>query len=113
MRCVFIKNWKIKAFAGIHAHEKRHKQWLRLTVSLFQDDTPALSIDDVICYDAHKTRMAAVIHAQHHALLETLAENLATAAFEDAKVRRVVIEIEKLRILPGVESCGIRMERSR
>jgi FolB domain-containing protein len=85
-----------------------------LNIELYQQDRPAPRIiEDVICYDTHKQRMTKVIQSGHHALLETLAEKLIFAAFKDPKVQRAKIEIQKLGIFTGVDSCGVIIERDR
>ncbi len=113
LRRVFIRNWEIDALTGIHPHEADKKQRLRLNIGLYQEDAPVMGIDDVVDYSAHKNRMQAVLEAKHYPLLEMIGEALAQAAFEDAKVRRVKIKIEKLDLYPGIESCGVKIDRSR
>ncbi len=113
LRRIFIRNWKIRARTGVRPHEKTKKQLLRLNVSLFQEEAAARGLDDVICYSAHKSRMEKEILARHYPLLENMAEALVACAFEDHKVKQVIVRIEKLRILPGAESCGIRIEREK
>ena len=44
---------------------------------------------------------------------ETLAESIATACFEDARVRTVRVRVEKLEALTHAESVGIEIERTR
>jgi FolB domain-containing protein len=114
LRQIFIRNWNTRALVGIYPYEKKNKTPLRLNITLYQQDRPAPRvIDDVICYDSHKQRMSKVIQSGHHALLETLAEKLIFTAFKDVKVQRVKVEIAKLGIFTGVESCGVIIERDR
>jgi dihydroneopterin aldolase len=114
LRQIFIRNWNIRALVGIYPYEKKNKTPLRLNIELYQHDRPAPRIiDDVICYDSHKQRMAKVIQSAHHPLLESLAEKLIFTAFKDQKVVRVKIEIQKLGLYTGVESCGVIIERDR
>ena len=46
-------------------------------------------------------------------LAETLAERIAAACFEDARVRTVRVRVEKLEALTAAESVGIEIERTR
>jgi dihydroneopterin aldolase len=112
-RRVFIRNWKIKVFTGIHAFEKGLKRELRINIEFFQDDAPANVIGDVINYSDHKKRMLEALGTTHHLLLENIADVLVNTAFADPKVRRVVIEIEKMKLYKDVESCGIAIDRTR
>lgn len=113
-RKIFIKNWIIDAGIGIHPHEQNKKQTIRLNITFFQDDAVPLSsnhITDVVDYEAHKNRIQTLIDMKHEALLETLADRIAQCCLDDKKVTRVVVELEKLAILPGTESCGVIIER--
>jgi dihydroneopterin aldolase len=112
-RRVFIRNWKVKVFTGVHAYEQGKKRDLRLNISLYQDDAPASAITDVISYSTQRKRMAEVINARHYLLLEMLGEALISAAFEDPRVRRVTIEIEKMKLYKDAESCGVAFDRTR
>jgi dihydroneopterin aldolase len=42
-----------------------------------------------------------------------LAERIAEACFEDARVRSARVRVEKLHALPGAESAGVEIERQR
>ncbi|MBY0428876.1 MAG: dihydroneopterin aldolase [Alphaproteobacteria bacterium] len=113
-RTIFIKNWIIDAGIGIHAHEQNKKQRIRLNITFFQDDmVPFISkkIGDVVDYEVHKNKIQAIIDLKHEPLVETLADRIAQSCLDDKMVNRVIIELEKLVILPGTESCGVIIER--
>ena len=46
-------------------------------------------------------------------LAETLAERIAIACFEDNRVLSARIRVEKLHAMPGAESAGVEIERTR
>ncbi len=58
-------------------------------------------------------RIRAIIAEGHVRLAETLAERIAAACFEDARVRTVRVRWEKLEALTAAESVGIEIERTR
>ena len=59
------------------------------------------------------TQVRAIIAEGHVRLAETLAERIAAACFEDARVRTVRVRVEKLEALTAAESVGIEIERTR
>lgn len=113
-RMIYIKNWVVDAAIGIHPHEQNKKQKIRLNITLYQHDTIGFSskkVADVVDYEAHKNNLQALIDIKHEALIETLADRIAQNCLQDEKVTRVIVELEKLGILPGTESCGVIIER--
>ncbi len=113
-RKIFIKNWIVDAGIGIHQHEQNKKQKIRLNIIFFQDDAVPFAskkIADVVDYEVHKNNIQTLIDSKHEPLVETLADRIARSCLEDKKVIRVIVELEKLAILPGAESCGVAIER--
>ncbi len=113
-RTIYIRNWVVDAGIGIHPHEQSKKQKIRLNITFFQNDTIGFAskkIGDVVDYEAHKNNIQALIDIRHEALIETLADRIAQNCLQDKKVTRVIVELEKLAVLPGTESCGVMIER--
>ena len=67
----------------------------------------------VVDYEAITVRSARIIARGHINLAETLAERIAEACFEDARVKTARVRVEKLHALPGAESAGVEIERER
>ena len=114
LRTIFIKNWIVDAGIGIHAHEQNKKQRIRLNITFFQNDAAPFTskkIIDVVDYEAHKNKIQAIIDLKHEPFVETLADRMAQCCLDDKQVIRVIVELEKLAILPGTESCGVIIER--
>jgi dihydroneopterin aldolase len=65
----------------------------------------------VVDYEAVANRVRAIVGAGHVRLLETLAERLAEACLEDARVHTVRVRVEKLDIFDDMESVGVEIER--
>ncbi|NDE91466.1 MAG: dihydroneopterin aldolase [Alphaproteobacteria bacterium] len=114
-RKIFIKNWIVDAGIGIHPHEYNIKQKIRLNVTFFQkDETPFAikTIADCVDYQAQQNSIQRIIDEKHEPLVETLADRIAQVCLSDKNVARVMVELEKLAILPGTESCGVVIERA-
>lgn len=111
---VFIRNLELLARIGVHGHEQGMPQPVRVNVVMSAD----LAVDDdrlehVIDYEAVASKVRAIIAAGHVNLAETLAERIAAACLEDARVAKVCVRVEKLHALPGAEAAGVEIERAR
>jgi len=112
-RHVFIRDLELLAHIGIHGHEKTKHQPVRINVDLAVEDAQELEdrLDRVVDYEAITLRIRAIVARGHINLAETLAEAIAEAALEDARVKCVRIRVEKLHAVPGAESAGVEIER--
>jgi len=115
LRHVFISNLEVLAHIGIHGHERGKTQPVRINVDLAVMEAAVLDdrLDSVVDYEAITLKIRALVAAGHINLAETLAERIATACFEDARVRTARVRVEKLHALPGAESAGVEIERER
>ncbi|MDE2183663.1 MAG: dihydroneopterin aldolase [Alphaproteobacteria bacterium] len=115
IRHVFIRNLELLAQIGIHGHEKGHLQPVRINVDLAVEDAVVLEdrLDQVVDYEAITRKIRGLVGKGHINLAEVMAERIAQLCFEDARVRRVRVRVEKLHALPGAESAGVEIERRR
>jgi dihydroneopterin aldolase len=115
IRHVFIRNLELLAHIGIHGHERGKPQPVRINVDLAVEDSAALEdrLDSVVDYEAITAKIRALVAAGHINLAETLAERIAQACFADGRVKTARVRVEKLHALPGAESAGVEIERSR
>jgi dihydroneopterin aldolase len=115
IRHVFIRNLEIAAQIGVHRHEKGVGQPVRINVDLAVEDVASLEdrLELVVDYQAVTDRIRAIIAAGHINLAETLAERIATACLEDARVKTARVRVEKLHALTDAESAGVEIERQR
>ena len=113
-RHVFIRNLELPAHIGVYRQEEGRTQKVRINVDLATDDIAAQDmLENVVDYHVIEKRIRAIIAEGHVRLAETLAERIAAACFEDARVRTVRIRVEKLEALTNAESVGIEIERRR
>ncbi|HEY1836028.1 MAG: dihydroneopterin aldolase [Rhizomicrobium sp.] len=115
VRHVFIRNLEVLAQIGVYGHEQGKLQPVRINVDLAVEDV--LDVEDklerVVDYGAIAGKIRAIIDAGHINLAETLAERIAQSCFEDPRVKTARVRVEKLHALPGAESGGVEIERSR
>ena len=113
LRHVFIHDLELLAHIGIHGHEQTKHQPVRINVDLAVEDAEKLEdrLDRVVDYESITLRIRAIVARGHINLAETLAEAIADACLEDARVRCARIRVEKLHAVPGAESAGVEIER--
>ncbi len=115
VRHVFIRNLELLAHIGVYRHEEGKMQPVRINLDLGVDDIADTDdkLENVVDYAQLENRIRAIVAEGHVRLAETLAERIAIACFEDARVRSARIRVEKLHAMPGAESAGVEIERTR
>ena len=89
IRHVFIRNLELPAHIGVYRHEEGKMQPVRINVDLAVEDRIDLGDDlgKVVDYGVIEAKIRAIIAQGHVRLVETLAERIAAACFEDARVQ--------------------------
>jgi dihydroneopterin aldolase len=123
LRHVFLRDLVMSASIGVHPHEHAVSQRVRINVDLGVDDDGARQLSRspvgrdelarVVDYEKVAARVRMIVRAGHVRLVETLAERIAEACLEDARVRIVRIRVEKLDIFADAASAGVEIERRR
>ena len=115
IRHVFIRNLELPAQIGVWRHEHGKQQPVRINVDLAVEDLIDLGDDlsKVVDYGVIEDKIRAIIAEGHIRLIETLAERIAAACFEDERVKIARVRVEKLHALPNAESAGVEIERTR
>ena len=115
IRHVFIRNLELPAYIGVYSQEEGRTQQVRINVDLATDDIADAQdmLENVVDYHTIEKRIRAILAEGHVRLAETLAERIAAACFEDARVRTARVRVEKLHALSGAEAVGIEIERTR
>ncbi|MBF0560786.1 MAG: dihydroneopterin aldolase [Alphaproteobacteria bacterium] len=115
-RHVFVRDLVLACRIGVHPHEQRAPQRIRVNLDLsVREGSTAMSDDlgDVVCYEDIIGRVRRITTAGHVNLVETLAEKIAAICLHDPRVRLVRVRVEKLDVFPDVASVGVEIERSR
>jgi len=123
LRHVFLRDLVLPASVGVHPHERRRPQRLRINVDLgvLDDGAAPLSrapvgrdeLSRVVDYEALANRVRNIVAAGHVRLVETLAERIAEACLEDPRVELARIRVEKLEVFADAQSAGVEVERHR
>ena len=115
IRHVFIRNLELPAQIGVWRHEHGKEQPVRVNVDLAVEDLIDLGDDlsKVVDYGVIEDKIRAIIAEGHIRLIETLAERIAAACFDDERVKTARVRVEKLHALSNAESAGVEIERTR
>ncbi len=120
-RRMFIRDLTIAASIGVYSHEHEARQRVRINVELAVLDAGAQNIsraavgaDDlarVVDYEVIVNNIRAIATTGHIQLVETLAERLAESCLADARIRRVLVRVEKLDVFADAAAVGVEIER--
>ena len=116
VRHVFVRDLVVQAEIGVHRHEKRRRQPVRINIDLTVKES-SQPLDDrvgnVVDYETLVEGVRAVIEAGHINLVETLAEQIASLALLDNRVLSARVRVEKHQVMEDAESVGVEIERKR
>ena len=115
-RKVLIKDLELKMLIGIHNFEKKKKQRVRFNLAininqnLFPNDNDLKSI---VNYEKVIKTIKKITAKKHYPLLETLAEKIFSKLFENLKIKKILLRIEKLDVIKNTTSVGVEIEKTR
>ena len=115
-RKVIIKNLIISMFIGIHAFEKKKKQRVKfnLVINIDQNLVPNdRDLKSIVNYEQVIMVIKKIISRKHYPLLETLAEKIFEKLFENLRIKKILLRIEKLDVIKNTTSVGIELEKTR
>ena len=114
VRHVFIRDLILTCLIGVHKHERKKPQRIRINLDLAVTEQSVISTDrlaDVVCYEDVADRIRSIVNNGHVNLVETLAEKIASKCLEDRRVKATRVRIEKLDVFKDAASAGVEIER--
>ena len=115
-RKVIIKNLILNILVGIHNFEKKKKQRVRfnLIINIDQNLIPNdKDLKSIVNYEQIIKIITKITSRKHYLLLETLAEKIFFKLFENPRIKKILLRIEKLDIIKNATSVGIELEKTR
>jgi dihydroneopterin aldolase len=107
---VFVRGMHIQAEIGIYDQEHGRTQPLICDVELTLDAQGFEHITDTVNYETILARAQAIAAEGHLKLVETFAERLAFACFDDPRTTKVRVRVEKPEALaPDAEAAGVEL----
>ena len=123
LRRMFIRDLVLQARIGVHDHERRRTQRVRINIDLAVEDDGILRVSRapvdredlarVVDYERIVTNIRALVASGHVQLVETLAERLGELCLEDRRVAIARVTVEKLDVFEDAASAGVEIERRR
>ena len=114
IRHVFVRDLELMSSIGVHDHERKAAQRVRINLDLavFEGEK-ALGddLENVVCYEQITAAVRDVCGARHINLVETMAEEISSVCLKNPKVRSVLVRVEKLDVFADVSSVGVEIER--
>ena len=115
-RKILIKDLVLKMLVGIHNFEKKKKQRVRfnLVINIDQNLIPNdKDLKSIVNYEQIIKTITKITSRKHYLLLETLAEKIFFKLFENSRIKKILLRIEKLDIIKNATSVGIELEKTR
>lgn len=110
MMKVFVRGLRLDAEIGVYDHEYGRRQPLVVDVELDVATHGCEHIADTVNYETVVAKAREVVASGHLKLVETFAERLAQACFEDPRVTRARVRIEKPEALaPAAQAAGVEI----
>ena len=115
-RKILIKDLVLKMLVGIHNFEKKKKQRVRfnLVINIDQNLIPNdKDLKSIVNYEQVIKTIIRITSRKHYPLLETLAEKIFLKLFENLRIKKILLRIEKLDVIKNTTSVGIELEKTR
>ena len=113
---MFIDDLLIRCIIGVNESERREKQDVLVSLSIFADLSTAGQsdrIEDSIDYRILKKKIMEKAEESEYFLVEALAESIAALCLEHSFVRQVRVRVEKPCALRFARAVGVEIDRSR
>ena len=115
-RKILIKDLVLKMLVGIHNFEKKKKQRVRfnLVINIDQNLIPNdKDLKSIVNYEQVIKTIMRITSRRHYPLLETLGEKIFSKLFENLRIKKILLRIEKLDVIKNTTSVGIELEKTR
>jgi dihydroneopterin aldolase len=115
-RKILIKDLVLNMLVGIHNFEKKKKQRVRfnLIINIDQNLIPNdKDLKSIVNYEQIIKIIRKITSRKHYLLLETLAEKIFFKLFENPRIKKILLRIEKLDVIKNTTSVGIELEKTR
>lgn len=112
---IFIKDLIARGIIGVNQWERSVLQEIRISLELFLDLQPAgISdrIEDTVSYSDIAKKALNIAETAQRLTVEALANDLAEMCLQDARVKKVRVQVEKPGAVRFSSSVGVEIERS-
>ena len=113
---ILIKELILDLKLGYYDFEKKKPQKVKFTLEVnYEDKKPTNDKDlkSIVNYDKIVKLIKRLVKNKHYNFLETLAEDVFDELFEDRRIDKITLQIEKLEIMKDCSSVGIQISKKR
>ena len=113
---IHIKDLLLRAIIGIKPDERANRQDVLINITLYADLRPAGESDqigDAVNYRTITKAIITLVEGSRFCLVEKLATEINTLCFQDERVNRAVVTVEKPGALRFARSVGVTIDRTR
>ena len=113
---ILIKDLTLNLQLGYYEIEKKQKQKVKFNLEVdYKEKKPTndKDIKSIVNYDKIVKLITKLVKKKHYNFLETLAEDVFDKLFQDIRIDKIVLKIEKLEILKQCTSVGIQISKKR
>ena len=113
---VLIKDLVLKIFVGIHNFEKKKKQRVKFNIVINVDQNLVPNDKDlksIVNYEQVINIIKKIASKKHFPLLETLADQIFSRLFENFRIKKILLRIEKLDVIKNTASVGVEVEKTK
>ena len=113
---ILIKELTLDLKLGYYDFEKNKPQKVKFSLEIdYEDKKPTndKDIKSIVNYGKVVELITKLVKNKHYNFLETLAEDVFDELFEDKRIAKITLQIEKLEILKECTSVGIQITKKR
>ena len=113
---ILIKDLTLDLKLGYYDFEKDRTQKVKFTLEIdYRDKKPTNDKDlkSIVNYDKIVKLIKKLVKNKHYNFLETLAEDVFDELFNDKRIDKITLQIEKLEIMENCSSVGIQISKKR
>jgi len=113
---VLIKELILNLRLGYYDFEKAKPQKVKFSLEVdYRDKKPTNDKDlkSIVNYDKLVKLIKKLVKNNHYNFLETLAEDIFDELFNDIRIDKITLQIEKLEIIKDCSSVGIQISKKR
>ena len=113
---IYIRDLAFRCIIGISPEERREKQDVVFSLTLFCDHSKAAAsdrIEDAVDYKSIKKEIRTFVESSSFQLLESLANGVASICLAHPDVARVTVCVDKPGALRFARSVAVEITRSR
>ena len=113
---VLIKELNLNLRLGYYDFEKAKTQKVKFSLEVdYRDKKPTNDKDlkSIVNYDKLVKLIKKLVKNKHYNFLETLAEDVFYELFNDIRIDKITLQIEKLEIIKDCSSVGIQISKKR